>query len=165
MATCDDASFRTTAISVGVLAVIPAFIQNLYFGMSYLETFVVVLVELPLLLIAVRVLGATNFGPVSAPRRGYYGLDNRVPNRSLVRLRLSDGAHRHEKVQRERRLHTTRRSKEAPLVPRRSKRPSTISGPSGCARCFMKAPGSSANRVASGPRRWPPLGQLGRRAD
>ncbi len=48
-----------------MLAVILAFVQNLYFGMSYLETFVAVIVELPLMLIGVRVLGATNFGPVS----------------------------------------------------------------------------------------------------
>lgn len=61
----DDVSFRTTAIGVGVLAIILAFVQNLYFGMSYLQTFVAVLVELPLMLIGVRVLGATNFGPVS----------------------------------------------------------------------------------------------------
>ena len=61
----DDISLRTTLVGVVVLAVVLAFVQNLYFGMSYLETFVAVLVELPLMLIGVRVLGATNFGPVS----------------------------------------------------------------------------------------------------
>jgi len=60
-----DVSLRTTILGVAVLATILAFVQNVYFGMSYLETFAAVVIELPLMLIGVRVLGATNFGPVS----------------------------------------------------------------------------------------------------
>jgi len=60
-----DISFRTTMIGVAALAFLLAFVQNYYFGMSYLETFLAVIVELPLMLIGVRVLGATDFGPVS----------------------------------------------------------------------------------------------------
>src|SRR5215208_4796877 len=58
-----DVSLRTTILGVAVLATILAFVQNVYFGMSYLETFAAVVIEL--MLIGVRVLGATNFGPVS----------------------------------------------------------------------------------------------------
>src|SRR5215207_857252 len=60
-----DVSLRTTILGVAVLATILAFVQNVYFGMSYLETFAAVVIELPLMLIGVRVLGTTNFGPVS----------------------------------------------------------------------------------------------------
>lgn len=63
--TREDISPWTTAIGVAVLALLLAFVQNVYFGMSYLQTFVAVLIELPLMLVGVRVLGATNFGPVS----------------------------------------------------------------------------------------------------
>ena len=61
----EDVSLRTTFLGVAVLATVLAFVQNFYFGMSYLETFAAVVIELPLMLIGVRVLGATNFGPVS----------------------------------------------------------------------------------------------------
>lgn len=61
----EDVQLRATFHGAAVLATILAFVQNFYFGMSYLETFAAVVIELPLMLIGVRVLGATNFGPVS----------------------------------------------------------------------------------------------------
>jgi uncharacterized oligopeptide transporter (OPT) family protein len=60
-----DISLRTTLIGVGLCTIALAYIQNVHFGLSYVQTFVAVLFELPLMLIGVRVLGETNFGPVS----------------------------------------------------------------------------------------------------
>ncbi len=50
---------------VVVLTILLAYVQNVHFGMSYLQTFFAVLCELPLMLVGVRVLGETNQGPVS----------------------------------------------------------------------------------------------------
>jgi OPT family oligopeptide transporter len=49
-----------------VLTVLLAIIQNIHFGMSYIQTVVAVLASLPLMLVGTRVLGETNQGPVSA---------------------------------------------------------------------------------------------------
>jgi uncharacterized oligopeptide transporter (OPT) family protein len=61
----EDISPRTTVIGVSVLAILLAYVQNRNFGMSYVETLFAVAVELPLILIGVRILGETNNGPVS----------------------------------------------------------------------------------------------------
>jgi uncharacterized oligopeptide transporter (OPT) family protein len=60
-----DISLRTTIVGTALLTVLLAYIQNRHFGMSYVETAVAVIVELPLMLAGVRVLGETDFGPVS----------------------------------------------------------------------------------------------------
>jgi len=52
------------------LTVLLAIIQKLNFGLSYLQTAVAVLCTLPLILVGNRVLGETNFGPISVMMNG-----------------------------------------------------------------------------------------------
>ncbi len=60
-----DIPVRVTVVGGILLTLLLAWVQNVHFGMSYLETIVAVLLSLPLMLIGVRVLGETDFGPVS----------------------------------------------------------------------------------------------------
>jgi uncharacterized oligopeptide transporter (OPT) family protein len=61
----------TTIVGGSVLFTIGlAVVQKQNFGMSYLQTVVAVLCSLPLILVGIRVLGETNFGPISVMMNG-----------------------------------------------------------------------------------------------
>jgi uncharacterized oligopeptide transporter (OPT) family protein len=66
----DDMSLRTVLVGCVLLAGALAVIQHQNFGMSYLQSAVAVLCSLPLILVGVRVLGETNFGPISVMMNG-----------------------------------------------------------------------------------------------
>jgi uncharacterized oligopeptide transporter (OPT) family protein len=66
----EDMSLRTVIIGSAILAVALALIQRHNFGMSYTQSAVAVLCSLPLILVGVRVLGETNFGPISVMMNG-----------------------------------------------------------------------------------------------
>jgi uncharacterized oligopeptide transporter (OPT) family protein len=66
----EDVSLRTVIVGSLLLAVALAVIQHENFGMSYLQSAVAVLCSLPLVLVGVRVLGETNFGPISVMTNG-----------------------------------------------------------------------------------------------
>jgi uncharacterized oligopeptide transporter (OPT) family protein len=66
----EDVSLKTVLIGTVLFAVALALVQEHNFGMSYLQTAVAVLCALPLILVGVRVLGETNFGPISIMMNG-----------------------------------------------------------------------------------------------
>jgi uncharacterized oligopeptide transporter (OPT) family protein len=62
----EDMSLRAIAAWAIAMTVLLAWIQSLHFGMSVVQTMVAVIATLPLMLADIRVLGETNYGPVSA---------------------------------------------------------------------------------------------------
>jgi uncharacterized oligopeptide transporter (OPT) family protein len=66
----EEVSLRTVLLGSLVLTVALAVIQEQNFGMSYVQSAVAVLCSLPLILVGVRVLGETNFGPISVMMNG-----------------------------------------------------------------------------------------------
>lgn len=66
----EDVSLTTIVVGSALLTVLLAIIQKLNFGLSYVQTAVAVLCTLPLILVGNRVLGETNFGPISVMMNG-----------------------------------------------------------------------------------------------
>jgi uncharacterized oligopeptide transporter (OPT) family protein len=66
----EDVSVGTIVIGSALLTIVLAIIQKENFGLSYLQTGVAVLCTLPLILVGNRVLGETNFGPISVMMNG-----------------------------------------------------------------------------------------------
>jgi uncharacterized oligopeptide transporter (OPT) family protein len=66
----EDVSLGTVLIGSLVLAIALAIVQKQNFGLSYVQTTVAVLCTLPLILVGNRVLGETNFGPISVMMNG-----------------------------------------------------------------------------------------------
>jgi uncharacterized oligopeptide transporter (OPT) family protein len=66
----EDVSLGTIVLGSLVLAVALAVIQEQNFGMSYVQSAVAILCSLPLILVGIRVLGETNFGPISVMMNG-----------------------------------------------------------------------------------------------
>jgi uncharacterized oligopeptide transporter (OPT) family protein len=66
----EDVSLGTIVTGSLVLAIALAIIQERNFGLSYLQTTLAVLFSLPLILVGNRVLGETNFGPISVMMNG-----------------------------------------------------------------------------------------------
>jgi len=66
----EDVSVATIVVGAIILTVLLAVIQKLNFGLSYIQTAVAVLCTLPLILVGNRVLGETNFGPISVMMNG-----------------------------------------------------------------------------------------------
>ncbi len=61
----EDLSLRVILVGGLLFAVLLAIVQKLNFEMSYLQSAVAVLASLPLMLVAIRVLGETNSAPIS----------------------------------------------------------------------------------------------------
>src|SRR5262249_28342659 len=70
----EDVSLTTVVLGSLVLAVALAYLQHQNFGMSYVQTAVAILCSLPLMLVGIRVLGETNFGPISVMMNGLQAL-------------------------------------------------------------------------------------------
>lgn len=66
----EDVSLTTIVVGSTLLTVLLAIIQKENFGLSYVQTAVAVLCTLPLILVGNRVLGETNFGPISVMMNG-----------------------------------------------------------------------------------------------
>ncbi len=66
----EDVSLGTVLIGSLVLAIALAIVQEQNFGLSYVQTTLAVLFTLPLILVGNRVLGETNFGPISVMMNG-----------------------------------------------------------------------------------------------
>jgi uncharacterized oligopeptide transporter (OPT) family protein len=66
----EDVSLGTIVIGSVLLAIALAVLQERNFGLSYLQTTLAVLFTLPLILVGNRVLGETNFGPISVMMNG-----------------------------------------------------------------------------------------------
>jgi len=66
----EDVSLTTIVVGSTVLTILLAIIQKENFGLSYVQTAVAVLCTLPLILVGNRVLGETNFGPISVMMNG-----------------------------------------------------------------------------------------------
>jgi uncharacterized oligopeptide transporter (OPT) family protein len=66
----EDVSVGTIAIGSLILTIALAVIQQMNFGLSYIQTVVAVLCTLPLIIVGNRVLGETNFGPISVMMNG-----------------------------------------------------------------------------------------------
>jgi uncharacterized oligopeptide transporter (OPT) family protein len=66
----EDVSLTTILVGSAILTVLLAVIQERNFGLSYVQTAVAVLCTLPLILVGNRVLGETNFGPISVMMNG-----------------------------------------------------------------------------------------------
>jgi uncharacterized oligopeptide transporter (OPT) family protein len=66
----EDVSLKTVIIGTLFLAVALAVIQEQNFGLSYLQTGLAIVCVLPLVLVGIRVLGETNFGPISIMMNG-----------------------------------------------------------------------------------------------
>ncbi|HEY5288556.1 MAG TPA: OPT family oligopeptide transporter [Caulobacteraceae bacterium] len=62
----DEFPLRWTIIGVVVLAVLLCVIQKLIFGLPLWMTFVAILATVPLMLVGLRALGETNWGPIGA---------------------------------------------------------------------------------------------------
>jgi uncharacterized oligopeptide transporter (OPT) family protein len=61
----EDVSLTTVVVGVVLLTAGLAIVQQMNFGMTYLQTAVAVLCSLPLILVCTRVLGETNNAPIS----------------------------------------------------------------------------------------------------
>jgi len=66
----EDVSIGTIVLGSLILTIALAVIQKINFGLSYVQTTVAVLCTLPLILVGNRVLGETNFGPISVMMNG-----------------------------------------------------------------------------------------------
>jgi uncharacterized oligopeptide transporter (OPT) family protein len=66
----EDVSLTTILVGSILLTAGLAVVQEMNFGMSYVQTIVAVLCSLPLILVGVRVLGETNNGPISVMMNG-----------------------------------------------------------------------------------------------
>jgi len=66
----EDVSIGTIVFGSLILTIALAVIQKINFGLSYVQTAVAVLCTLPLILVGNRVLGETNFGPISVMMNG-----------------------------------------------------------------------------------------------
>jgi hypothetical protein len=68
--TQEDLSLGTVTGGCLLLGVVLAILQHRNFGMSYFQSAIALLCALPLILVGVRVLGETNFGPISVMMNG-----------------------------------------------------------------------------------------------
>ncbi|MGH7024956.1 MAG: OPT/YSL family transporter [Caulobacteraceae bacterium] len=62
----DEFPLRWTVIGVAVLAILLCVLQKAFFGLPLWMTFVAILCSVPLMLVGLRALGETNWGPISA---------------------------------------------------------------------------------------------------